>query len=108
MPSHTNLEFHIHPKQLAERPDSALLLSREHRGRQRRVLMFCTLLAAAASLTIGRPTQAGDTSPAPSPANDVDPNLSLKGRTIGITVIGTDHYWDLRSYQAQIDEVKRL
>jgi ribose transport system substrate-binding protein len=31
----------------------------------------------------------------------------LKGKTIGITVIGTDHYWDLRAYQAQIDEVKR-
>jgi ribose transport system substrate-binding protein len=70
--------------------------------------MFCTLLAAAASLTIGRPTQAGDTPPAASPASDVDPKLSLKGKIIGITVIGTDHYWDLRSYQAQIDEVKRL
>ena len=104
MPSHTNLDFHGHLKQLAKRPDSTLLLSREHRGRQRRVLTFCAFLAAAAFLTIGRPTQAGDT----PPASDIDPKLSLKGKTIGITVIGTDHYWDLRSYQAQIDEVKRL
>ncbi len=33
---------------------------------------------------------------------------SLKGKRIGITVIGTEHYWDLRAYQGQIDEVKRL
>ncbi len=34
--------------------------------------------------------------------------LSLKGKLIGVTVIGTEHYWDLRAYQGQIDEVKRL
>ncbi len=33
---------------------------------------------------------------------------SLKGKRIGITVIGTEHYWDLRAYQGQIDEVRRL
>lgn len=35
-------------------------------------------------------------------------NLSLKGKTIGVTVIGTDHHWDLMAYQGQIDEIKRL
>ena len=33
---------------------------------------------------------------------------SLKGKRIGITVAGTEHYWDLKAYQGQIDEVKRL
>lgn len=33
---------------------------------------------------------------------------SLAGKRIGITVIGTDHYWDLKAYQAQVAEVKRL
>ncbi|MGP9433864.1 sugar ABC transporter substrate-binding protein [Ewingella sp. AOP8-B2-18] len=33
---------------------------------------------------------------------------SLKGKRIGITVAGTDHYWDLKAYQGQVDEVKRL
>ena len=33
---------------------------------------------------------------------------SLKGKRIGITVVGTEHYWDLKAYQGQIDEVKRL
>ena len=33
---------------------------------------------------------------------------SLHGRRIGITVVGTEHYWDLRAYQGQIDEVRRL
>ncbi|BCQ35050.1 ABC transporter substrate-binding protein [Erwinia rhapontici] len=39
--------------------------------------------------------------------NDADVP-SLKGKRIGITVAGTDHYWDLKAYQGQIDEVKRL
>lgn len=34
--------------------------------------------------------------------------LSLAGKTIGVTVIGTDHHWDLVAYQAQIDEIERL
>jgi ribose transport system substrate-binding protein len=34
--------------------------------------------------------------------------MSLAGKRIGITAIGTDHYWDLRAYQGQIAEVKRL
>lgn len=34
--------------------------------------------------------------------------LSLKGKRIGISAIGTDHYWDLMAYQGIIDEVKRL
>ncbi len=34
--------------------------------------------------------------------------LSLKGKRIGITVAGTDHYWDLKAYQGAVDEVKRL
>lgn len=34
--------------------------------------------------------------------------LSLAGKTVGITVIGTDHDWDLKAYQAQIDEIERL
>ncbi|AOJ07120.1 sugar ABC transporter substrate-binding protein [Burkholderia mayonis] len=34
--------------------------------------------------------------------------LSLAGKRIGITVAGTDHYWDLQAYQGAVDEVKRL
>lgn len=33
---------------------------------------------------------------------------SLKGKTIGISVVGTDHYWDLMAYQGQLHEVQRL
>lgn len=45
--------------------------------------------------------------PAQAENNDTDVP-SLKGKRIGITVAGTDHYWDLKAYQGQIDEVKRL
>lgn len=45
----------------------------------------------------------------PVHAQGNDDNIpSLKGKRIGITVAGTDHYWDLKAYQGQIDEVKRL
>jgi len=53
-------------------------------------------------------TRADAASPTPDSTISADEGLSLKGKTIGITVIGTDHYWDLRAYQGQIDEVKRL
>ncbi|MES4611782.1 MAG: sugar ABC transporter substrate-binding protein [Ewingella sp.] len=43
----------------------------------------------------------------PAHADDQDVP-SLKGKRIGITVAGTDHYWDLKAYQGQVDEVKRL
>lgn len=34
--------------------------------------------------------------------------LSLEGKTVGVTVIGTDHDWDLRAFQGQVDELERL
>ncbi len=34
--------------------------------------------------------------------------LSLEGKVIGVTVIGTDHHWDLMAYRGQIDEIERL
>lgn len=37
-----------------------------------------------------------------------DGALSLKGKTIGVTAIGTDHHWDLMAYRGQIDELKKL
>jgi ribose transport system substrate-binding protein len=35
-------------------------------------------------------------------------DLPLAGKTIGVTVIGTDHDWDLKAYQGQIDELQAL
>jgi ribose transport system substrate-binding protein len=37
-----------------------------------------------------------------------DEGLSLEGKTIGVTVIGTDHDWDLKAYQGQVEELERL
>ncbi len=34
--------------------------------------------------------------------------LSLKGKTVGVTVVGTSHHWDLQAYKGQLDELKRL
>lgn len=41
----------------------------------------------------------------PASADDAKP---LAGKTIGVTVAGTDHNWDLKAYQGQIDEIKAL
>ncbi|NLR97839.1 sugar ABC transporter substrate-binding protein [Rhizobium sp. P38BS-XIX] len=37
-----------------------------------------------------------------------DDAISLKGKRIAISATGTDHYFDLQAYNAQIDEVKKL
>jgi len=43
-----------------------------------------------------------------SKASAADDALSLKGKRIAISATGTDHYFDLQAYNAQIDEVKKL
>lgn len=58
-------------------------------------------LAAAATAAIG--TQAALSYPA-----FAEQELSLKGKRIGISAAGTDHFFDLHAYNAQIEEVKRL
>ena len=39
-------------------------------------------------------------------ASAAEESLSLAGKRIAISATGTDHYWDLKAYQAQIEEVK--
>jgi ribose transport system substrate-binding protein len=58
-------------------------------------------LAAVAAAAVG--TQAASNSRA-----FADQELSLKGKRIGISATGTDHFFDLQAYNAQIEEVKRL
>ncbi len=38
-----------------------------------------------------------------APAAAGDGTLSLKGKTIAISVAGTDHFFDLKAYQAQVE-----
>ncbi|MGO8550071.1 hypothetical protein ACC732_36295, partial [Rhizobium ruizarguesonis] len=44
----------------------------------------------------------------PKPAFDAGEELSLKGKRIAISATGTDHFFDLQAYNAQIEEVKIL
>lgn len=32
----------------------------------------------------------------------------LAGKTVGVTVVGTDHHWDLMAYQGQVDQLEEL
>jgi len=69
------------------------------------VVSACAAIVGGVAVTGTRSAAATDQTSAKS---DATAGLSLKGKRIGITVIGTDHYWDIRAYQGQIDEVKRL
>ncbi|CAA0100638.1 Uncharacterised protein [Starkeya nomas] len=60
--------------------------------------------ALAGALTLGGPALAQAAAPAAADA----PVPSLKGKTIAISVAGTDHFFDLKAYQAQIETVKEL
>ncbi|RDJ11253.1 sugar ABC transporter substrate-binding protein [Rhizobium grahamii] len=60
-------------------------------------------LAAVAGATF-----AGAGVVASAPASAADDGLSLKGKRVAISATGTDHYFDLQVYNAQIEEVKRL
>lgn len=37
-----------------------------------------------------------------------DQNLSLKGKRIGVAVVGTQHFWDREAFNGALDEVKAL
>lgn len=70
----------------------------------RRGFLGSSMLAAAAgALSLGGSGLIGAAQAAE--AGDVP---SLQGKTIGISIVGTDHNWDLKAFQAQVDEVKRL
>lgn len=60
----------------------------------------------AAMLTVAIGVAAwGNASVAQDPGTET---LSLAGKRIGISAVGTDHHWDLMAYQGIIDEVKAL
>jgi len=61
-------------------------------------------LSAVAGATLAAASVAGRATPALA----ADETLSLKGKRIGISATGTDHFFDLQAYNAQIAEVKRL
>ncbi|WP_338509861.1 sugar ABC transporter substrate-binding protein [Burkholderia gladioli] len=66
--------------------------------------MSSIAVAAALVVPLALPAPSAQAQAAPDNA----PVPSLKGKRIGITAAGTDHYWDLKAYQGAIDEIKRL
>ncbi|MGV6476631.1 sugar ABC transporter substrate-binding protein [Azotobacter vinelandii] len=45
---------------------------------------------------------------APAPADDGAQVPSLAGKRIAVSMTGTSHYFDIKAFQAQVDEIKRL
>jgi ribose transport system substrate-binding protein len=56
--------------------------------------------AATAATTLGASAAQAQAAPEGIP--------SLKGKTIAVSIVGTDHFFDLKAYQAQIAEIERL
>ena len=80
------------------------LNERSGTGLDRRWLMQLGLAAGGAAASLA----AGLLPSAARAAGTDDDVPSLAGKTIGISIVGTDHYWDLKAYQAQLAEVERL
>lgn len=79
----------------------------------RRSLLKAGLAAGAALGTLGAGVRLASAESAATAAavaaSPADANVpSLAGKTIAISATGTDHFFDLKAYQAQIEEVKRL
>ncbi|MGJ4859379.1 sugar ABC transporter substrate-binding protein [Labrys sp. KB_33_2] len=72
---------------------------------RRSLLKMGSALAAAAAL--GGTARADDAAK-PEAAKPEAGLPSLKGKTIAISVAGTDHFFDLKAYQAQVETVKEL
>ncbi|OBZ93501.1 sugar ABC transporter substrate-binding protein [Pararhizobium polonicum] len=70
----------------------------------RRSFLQVGIAATAAAATISALT-----TPAAAQADSAPADLpSLKGKTIAVSIVGTDHFFDLKAYQAQIAEIERL
>ena len=69
----------------------------------RRGLMRAGAALGTAALLPGA-ARAAEAAPAAAGAG----TLSLKGKTIAISVAGTDHFFDLKAFQAQVETVKEL
>jgi ribose transport system substrate-binding protein len=83
--------------------------TRRHSGQIRAVLeAHGTLRRSLLALMAAVLTNAALGAPSASNAPPFMDTPTLKGKRIGISVAGTEHYWDLKAFQGQIDEVKRL
>lgn len=73
------------------------------------VLSSCSLKqdgAGGATVTVTAPAPGGAAAvTASAPAEDIP---SLAGKRVGISIVGTDHYWDRNAYESAQAEVTRL
>lgn len=83
---------------------------------QRRRMFLSAVALTSALALVGC---SGTSSPQPTtnpPAADgqtdddapADGEMTLEGKTVGIAVVGTQHFWDRNAFQGAVDEVERL
>ncbi len=74
----------------------------------RKSLFALPALVVAAGLALAGCTTVSSGGDAAPNGDGVDPNQPLAGKTIGIAVVGTQHFWDREAFQGAVDEVTKL
>ncbi len=69
--------------------------------------MPCTLLSFSRLVWLGAALLLGQVTLAQATEGD-DAVPSLAGKRIAVSMTGTSHYFDIKAFQAQVDEIKRL
>ncbi len=72
---------------------------------QRGIRKYLLPLTVAVGLALTACSGGGSAAPS---GEGTDGDLSLEGKTIGIAVVGTQHFWDREAFQGAVDEVERL
>ncbi len=73
----------------------------------RKSLFALPAIVVAASLALAGCSTVSSDAAAPN-GDGVDAAQPLAGKTIGIAVVGTQHFWDREAFQGAVDEVTRL
>lgn len=73
----------------------------------RKSLFALPAIVVAAGLALAGCTTVSSESSAPN-GEGVDASQPLAGKTIGVAVVGTQHFWDREAFQGAVDEVEKL
>lgn len=72
-------------------------------------LSACSAAPEPTSPPAGESPAAPSNTEAPPAGDDFDAaKYSLAGKTIGVAVVGTQHFWDREAFQGAVDEIERL
>ena len=72
------------------------------------VLTGCSSSDSAGESSSSAAASGSDATEAPATSGDASADAPLAGKTIGVAVVGTQHFWDREAFQGAVDEIERL